>query len=274
MRPSLFLILSIFFALPSIAQFAKKPVFSGMYFQWGYNRDHFSRSTIHFWDEGDYDFTLHNVTASDKPDFEGFRTNPVDITIPQNSVRLGVYLNKERTHAIELNFDHAKYVMDHHQRVRMTGKLGGEEMDVDTTLVPYFVSFEHTNGANFTMLNYVGQKNLAYARKRLLASCVWKLGGGVMIPRSDVRFNYKRVDNRYHIAGYMLATEAGLRFYVLKNLFLEATAKAGYANFRNVLTVGDGRASHSFYFGEVIGLLGYDINNAHWFRKKNKATSK
>jgi hypothetical protein len=274
MRQALFFILLLFCVLPSFAQLAKKPVFSGMYLQWGYNRDKFSKSTIHFWDEGKYDFTLHNVTASDKPDFEGFRTNPIDITIPQNSLRIGVYLNKERTHAIELNFDHAKYVMDHDQRVRMTGNLGGEHMDRDTMLVPWFVSFEHTNGANFTMINYVGQKEILHSSKRRLATCIWKIGAGVVIPRSDVRFNYRRVDNRYHIAGYMAATEAGLRFYVLKNLFLEATAKAGYANFRNVLTVGDGRASHSFYFGEVIGLLGYDINNAHWFRRKGRSTSK
>ncbi|MBL7717618.1 MAG: hypothetical protein JNL72_02180 [Flavipsychrobacter sp.] len=256
--------------MPAAAQlFARKPVYSGMYFQWGYNRDKYSRSTIRFTDH-DYDFTLHNVRASDQPDFKAFRTNPIDITIPQNSVRLGFYLNEAHTHAIELNFDHAKYVMDKYQRAYMTGELGGRQYNGDTVLAPWFVKFEHTNGANFLLLNYVGQHELLRSKKRKLASVVWKAGAGVVVPRSDVRIGLRRTDNRYHIAGYIGGLEGGLRFYPLRNLFMEATAKGGYANYCNVLTVGTGKASHDFWFGEVVGLVGYDFHNAHWYSKKKR----
>lgn len=266
----LLLLSGVLISVSSFAQLATRPGFHGFYFQWGYNRDRYSKSTIHFWDEGKYNFTLHDVEAQDRPDFEAFRTNPIDITIPQNSVRLGVYLNKEHTHAIELNFDHAKYVVTPNQRVYASGYLHETELNHDTTLVLHFVDFEHSNGANFLMLNYVGLHDLLRSRKRKLASCVWKLGGGIVVPRSDVRIQAVRRDNVYHVAGYVLGTEAGLRFYVLKNLFLEATGKIGYANYMDVLTIDGGKASHNFCYGEVIGLLGYDFHRGKKYRAKFK----
>lgn len=259
------LLVSMLIAASSFAQLIPKPQYGGFYFQWGYNRDRYSKSTIHFWEEGKYDFTLHKVTARDRPDFDGFRTNPIDITIPQNSVRLGFYLNKEQTHAIELNFDHAKYVVDAYQTVRMTGEFNGNNIDADTVLAPWFIDFEHSNGANFLLLNYVGQHEILRNKKRKLASCVWKVGAGIVIPRSDVRINAKRVDNVYHVAGYIAGVEGGLRFYVLKHMFLEATGKMGFADYRDVLTIDAGKASHNFFYGEIIGLLGYDLH-----RPKNK----
>lgn len=53
---------------------------------WGGNRSWYSSSDIHFRGE-DYDFTLHNVNAHDKP--KGWHIdyiNPARITIPQIDV--------------------------------------------------------------------------------------------------------------------------------------------------------------------------------------------
>ena len=264
--------LLILFILPVSVQaqfksFVKKPQFSGIYLQWGYNRDVFSKSSIRFTNGNKYDFTVHDAVAHDQPNFEAFHKTPLDITIPQNSFRIGVYLNKEHTHAIELNFDHAKYVVDSRQTLRVSGKLPGREIDKDTLIHPWFMSFEHTNGANFWIINYVGQHKLWQGFKRMHASVIWKLGAGFVVPRSDVILFEKRTDNPFHFAGYVLGAESGFRFYPLKNLFLEATVKGGYADYRNVRTVDGGRASHAFRYGEVIGLVGYDIN----FKKKQKA---
>lgn len=269
MHKSLFLAVFLVAGLQVSAQFFEKPVFSGVYLQWGYNRDKFSKSDIHFKNGSEYDFTLHQAVAHDKPDFSGFKNTPLDITIPQNSLRIGVYLNKAHTHAIELNYDHAKYVVTDYQQVHITGQIGGEQMDKDTTLKPSFVHFEHTNGANFYHLNYVGQERIWHNKKRTIASFVYKAGAGVVIPKSDVTIMGKRLDNRLHVAGYILGVETGLRIYPIKNLFLEATVKSGFANYLNVLTVEGGSARHHFYYAEVIGLLGYDIN----FKKKAKAVT-
>ncbi len=262
-------ILIIFFSQAN-AQFLnklfEKPVFSGIYLQWGYGRDKFSKSDIHLKNGSKYDFVVHDAVAHDKPDFDGFRTNPLDITIPQNSFRIGVYLNKDHTHAIELNYDHAKYVVTDYQQVHITGQIAGEAIDWDTTLRPYFLHFEHTNGANFYHINYVGQQELLKSKKRRVATAIWKAGAGVVIPKSDVTLMGKQLDNKLHVAGYILGLETGLRIYPLRNLFLEATVKGGFANYLNSLTVAGGTARHHFLYGEVLGFLGYDIN----FKKRHK----
>lgn len=244
-----------------------KPVLSGMYVQWGYNRDKFTKSDIHITGDG-YDITVYDVVARDQPDFDYYKKNPWDITIPQNSYRIGFYLNKKQTHAIELNYDHAKYVQVDGQTLRMKGRIGETQIDQDTFLGNYVVHVEHTNGANFYQINYVGLAELKHSVKRdkPLASVVWKAGGGLVIPKSFVILFYEKLDNKYTVAGYVFSGEVGVRFYPLKNLFLEATVKGGYANYINALGLDNGKVSHSFGFGEVIGLVGYDIN----FRKKKQ----
>jgi hypothetical protein len=279
MRRLLVLLVFLTTSVSSEARFnIKKPVYSGLYFQWGYNRDWFSKSDLHFRNGSNYDFTVHKARAHDQPDFSAFRTNPIDITIPQNSFRIGVYLNKQHTHSIELNFDHAKYVYTDSQHVAVTGHFKGKSMNsADTMFHPNFLHMEHTNGANFWMINYVGHYELLRNKKKNYrrASVHWKAGAGLVIPKSDVVLNYKRLDNKFHIAGYVLGLEAGARFYPLKNLFLEANIKGGFANYLNVLTVDDGgRIHHSFWYGEVIGLLGYDINIGTGVRKKKLGMSK
>lgn len=270
----IFFLLLVFSVLTfqSKAQLFKKPFLSGIYLQWGYNRDWFTRSNIHLSDGKTYDFTIHKVTAQDRPDFEGFWNTPLDVTIPQNSFRIGFYLNQKRTHAIEINFDHAKYVMDDYKTRRVTGTIHGRAIDKDTLMTPDFVHFEHTNGANFYHINYVGQQELWHNKKRVLATVIYKAGAGVVVPRSDVTIMGKQLDNEYHIAGYIISAEAGARFYPLKNLFFELTGKGGFANYLNVLTVAGGTAKHKFGYVEVVGLIGYDIplNKKRWERKQQK----
>ncbi|RYD58413.1 MAG: hypothetical protein EOP56_05730 [Sphingobacteriales bacterium] len=236
---------------------------SGFYFQWGYNKDWYSISSIRFIDKGRHDFLVYDVTAKDRPDYSSIFKNPLHITIPQNSVRLGMYINKAKTRAIELNFDHAKYVVNDNQIARVAGTIGGEKFDTDT-LVGDMLHFEHSDGANFLQVNYVAQDPIWENGKRTIASLVYKAGAGLVIPRSDVTLMGKRLNNRYHVAGYVMSLEAGARYYPIRNLFLELTLKGGYADYLNALTVEGGTAIHHFYFGELIGLVGYDFN----FRKK------
>jgi hypothetical protein len=270
MQKSLFTFLCLLLTVnSSFARLLDKPVFSGMYFQWGYNRDWYSKSDLHFKNGNKYDFTIYDAKAKDKPDFSGFWSNPIDITIPQNSYRIGVYLNKKHTHAIEINYDHAKYVVTDNQYLRIKGQLNGEAIDKVDTIRPYFMHLEHTNGANFYHINYVGQHALLTHKKKgyTRASVIWKAGAGIVVPKSDIILQGKRLDNKFHVAGYILGLEGGLRYYPFRNFFLEATVKGGHANYMNVLTVGDGgKISHKFNYAEVIGLIGYDIN----FQKRKK----
>ncbi len=121
--------------------------------------------------------------------------------------------------------------------------------------------FEHTNGANFYHVNYVQfwPYNKLNKPKHYFVPMI-KLGIGFMIPKTDVTLFGKRLDNRFHIAGYMASVEAGVKYYISKRFFAETTAKTGYANYTNALTVDGGRAQHSFGYIELIGTVGYDIN--------------
>lgn len=240
-----------------------KAKFSGMYLQWGYNRDVYSRSDLHFSNGDQYNFTIHQAKAVDQPDFRGFWETPLDITIPQNSYRIGFYLNADHSSALEINFDHAKYVVNDEQYLRVSGQIHGEPIDQDTIIYRHFVHFEHTNGANFYHINYVRQKFLIEGKNFGKLSYVLKGGAGVVVPRSDVTIMDHRLDNKYHVAGYIVSAEAGLRYYPWRNFFLELNAKGGFANYLNVLTVEGGKAHHHFWYGEMIGLIGYDLNLGH-----------
>lgn len=243
-----------------------KPTLHGMYLQWGYNIDWYSKSDLHFKDGSNYDFTIHKARAIDKPDFQNLVKNPLQPTIPQFSFRVGVYLDSKKRHAIEVNFDHTKYVMVDSQILYLSGTVQGRTLNKDTMVVNNFIHLEHTNGANFYHVNYVGRKELLHSKKKDIErlGVIYKAGAGIVIPKTDVTLLGERLDNRFHVAGYVLGAEAGFRFYPFNKFFLEVTGKGGFANYTNVLTIGTGRANHHFFYGELIGLLGYDIN----FRKR------
>jgi hypothetical protein len=63
------------------------------FFYWGGNRGYYSTSDIRF-TGADYDFTLNNATAHDRP--KGYHIdyiNPSKITIPQTNFRMGYFFN-------------------------------------------------------------------------------------------------------------------------------------------------------------------------------------
>lgn len=251
-------------ALPVQAQLFKKPILTGMYLQWGYNRVGYTKSDLHFVNGDQYNFTVHKVKSNDQPDFSGWRTNPLDISIPQYNYRIGFYLNKKHTHAIEINFDHTKYIVTDYQPYNITGQIGGQSINwKDTLLNPQYLHVEHTNGANFFHINYVGQYEIVKSKKRYSPrlTAVWKAGAGVVVPKSDIFLFGKHLDNVFHVAGFVVSGEAGVRFYPARNLFLELTGKGGFADYLNVLTVADGgRIHHNFGYAEGVFTIGYDIN--------------
>lgn len=99
-----------------------------MFFYWGWNRGHFSKSDIRF--KGtDYDFTLSDVRSKDKPKpFGIYYFKPDEITIPQTNFRLGYFIRENYT--ISLGVDHMKYVMTNNQTVKINGDINiGSDFD-------------------------------------------------------------------------------------------------------------------------------------------------
>ena len=241
-----------------------------IYFSWGYNKDWFSKSDIHFknttgehnpvtGNNDNYDFTLVGLTATDRPGFQNLLTTP--LTIPQYSYRLGYYFNNKSDLGIEINFDHAKYIVDDWQTVRLKGNIQGAEYDKDTLVDPLkFMHFQHTNGANFLMINLIKRQVLfASNNKKHWISGIAKVGAGIVIPRTVVNLFGEGSNNFWHIAGYCTGIETGLRYDAFKYVFLEYTAKGTFANYIDVLTIGSGRANHHFLAFENILVLGVQL---------------
>jgi hypothetical protein len=245
----------------------KKKLFTGMYIQWGYNVESYTKSNIHFRMANGNNFILHKVIAHDKGDFDAIYKEPGDVSIPQYNYRFGFYLNKKHTKAFELNFDHAKYVVTDGQTAHVTGTIDGIQVNGDSVLNPKsFLHFEHTDGANWLHFNYMQQHILLYtaSKSRPLVTGVWKVGAGINIPRTDFTWRGDRFNNDFHIAGYNISAEAGVRVYLLRKLFFEATGKTGFVKYINALAntvqLKGNRVTHSFGYVESIATLGYDIS--------------
>lgn len=266
MKKILILFVLILASLFSFSQ-KKDKLFKGMYVQWGYNTEWYTNSSIHFKMVNGNDFILHNAKARDKPDLDAIIKVPGQISIPQYNYRFGFYLNNQHTKAIEINFDHIKYVVTDGQLVHVTGKIDGVNVSADSILNPAtFLHFEHTDGGNLLHINYVQQKTLftTYKKARPLINLIWKAGAGINIPRTDFTWRGDRLNNNFHVAGYNISAEAGARIYPSRKLFFEFTGKTGYVRYVNALTnttqLKGNRASHGFGYIELIGTIGYDIN--------------
>jgi hypothetical protein len=238
-------------------KFAKE---TGFYFSWGYNKDYFSKSDVHYknTESDNYDFKILDCNARDLPGFKSILKT--DISIPQYVYRLGYYFKKKSQFGIEINFDHAKYIVTDDQTLRVTGQIRGRAIDKDTLVTNNFVHLEHTNGANYLMANFLYRIKLFESRKGNSAlSLIFKTGMGIAIPKTDVTFMGKREDKEFHISGFVIGEEIALRYSIYKGLITEFSTKNAYVNFYDALGVGTGMVSHSYYTTMLILTLGYQF---------------
>ncbi|MBI3518879.1 MAG: hypothetical protein HY062_05930 [Bacteroidetes bacterium] len=274
-----FYILFLFslFALSSFAQtesattgtVTSKKKRGNFYAAWGYTRCWYSKSDIHFIDKSnkyhpatgrynDYDFTIYDAKAKDRPDFDAIK-DVINITIPQFVVHAGYYFNNKKDFGIEINYDHAKYVVTNYQKVHIKGNFNGNYVDQDTILDPAnLVHFEHTDGANFWMVNFIKRWKLYEPSKYFNVGFVVKPGAGFVYPRTDVTMFGERLNNNWHIAGWIVGVESGLRVEFLKHGMFEFVGKGVYADYRKCLVLGkgNGTANHHFFAAQLTMTLG------------------
>ncbi|MFT3981382.1 MAG: hypothetical protein QM687_12980 [Ferruginibacter sp.] len=245
---------------------SKNKLFYGMYLQWGYNLEWYTKSNIHFKMANGDDFVLHHARAKDKPDFHSITKNPLEISLPQYNYRIGFYLNKQKTRSVEINFDHIKYVVTDGQKVHVTGTINNQKVDGDSVLnSASFLHLEHTDGGNLLHINYVQQNTLLHTKGtgRQLLNLLWKAGAGINIPRTDFTYHGDKLNNNFHIAGFNASAEAGVRLYPFRHFFVEGTGKTGYVRYLNALanttSLKGSRVRHGFAYFETIATLGFDI---------------
>lgn len=224
-----------------------------VYFGFGTNLSWYSNSDISF-KTATSDFTLYNVRAEDD---KGLRFD--NGGAPQYSYQVGYYF-KKKNFGIEFNFDHIKYFVIPNQVVRVQGQIEGQAIDKDTALTPGFVQFEHSDGANYALLNFVKLKNLwSSQNKKQNLDLLLKAGGGIVIPKTNSTIMGKHYDDQYRVSGYVVALEAGVRFNFLRNLYLAPTFKGAYANYNDFI-IANGRGRQTWFSGNFVVVLGGIIN--------------
>lgn len=271
-------LLVLFFTLLTLSIFSQKDTTKTnikkkhyVYYTWGYTRAWYSTSTIHFVDLSNkyhpvtgnnnyYDFTITKVNATDRSDFNKIR-DIINITIPQFVSRLGFHINDKWD--FEINYDHAKYVVDDGQRTHIKGQIFGQAVDKDTTLTPALLHFEHTDGANFWMFNAVRKFDLIKRGDLFRATWVVKPGAGFVFPRTDVTMFGERLNNNWHISGWIVGIESGIRLQFITHGFFEFVGKAVYADYTKCLLLGrgNGSANHHFFATQLTGTIGYKFTS-------------
>ena len=109
------------------------------YFSWGYSRQQYAPSDIHVSQPTlGNDFTLRQVVGSDFPaNFQETvdSITSLEFTNPQENIRIGRYLDANKTFAIEFSLGHSKYNTNPNQTVALDGKIASVTQPINGSMV-------------------------------------------------------------------------------------------------------------------------------------------
>ena len=252
-----FLFLSVI--SPAFAQTTKKEKkqkAKSVYFSWGYNSESYTRSTVHVEQSGlGNSYDLIHVRGRDHEGWNDGVTNKA-FTIPQYNYRLGYYFNEKQDLAIEINFDHTKYLIED-QNVRLKGKLNNAQ--VDTTILFSQQNGDYyylNNGANFLLFNIVKRVGLYHTHSNnLRIDLTGKAGIGPVIPHVQNSFFGYANHQQFQLGGWNTGVELALRVTVMRYGFIEFSQKLDYARYSHLEIYG-GTAKQNFGTYETILSVG------------------
>ena len=245
------------------------------YFSWGYSRQQYAPSDIHISQPTlGNDFTIDQARAGDFPSSVSEALNSLvhlDITNPQENVRIGRFMNPEKTFAIEFSLDHSKYNTDLNQTVPVSGTI--HNAPVSGTMLLDAKQFNYTlhNGLNHVMLNAVWLHHLAGPEKQAGdLQLISRLGAGILLPHADntILGNANEVGPKneniccfskkdwWQLNGWTVGGEVGLRYTFYKTLYLELTQKLAYGVLHSV-PVYQGSADQTIWMSEQVLSMGF-----------------
>jgi hypothetical protein len=267
---SFFLILLMLIAKYSSAQQTTtetkpktKKVHGTFYFFWGYNRDLYTRSNINFKNtvSDNYNFTLVDAYAHDKPDMKNF-WHWSAITIPQYNAHLGYLFNDKNNLGIEVSWDHLKYFVADDQTLLVKGQIRGRTIDKDTLVTPNFVHIQHTNGNNYLMANIVKKQSL-YKRKHIEISTLAKAGVGPLmsVTFSTVLGSVEDISGYFHYHGVVTGVGDDLRVDLYRYFFIQVSGQGAFADYTNTYIGADkmGRSTQTFFSLAYFYGIGFNL---------------
>ena len=239
------------------AQTPKKERKGEFYFSWGYNKEWYTKSNVRVMQPGlGNDYKFIKISGHDKPGWNVGSLLKIPISIPQYNYRLGYFFNKKKGLAVEINFDHTKFIFAD-QNARIVGKLNNRQVDTTVAFNPtngyyYYLN----NGANFLLFNIVKRRNIYESKNQNFRfDFLGKAGIGPVIPHVENSFFGQKNDDGFQLGGWNIGLEGTIKATFFKTIFLEYCNKLDYASYSG-LKVYEGKARHSFGTYEMILNLG------------------
>ena len=245
------------------------------YFSWGYSRQQYAPSDIHISQPSQgNDFTVHKAAASDYPaDFRETIDSifKLDLTSPQENIRIGKFLNAEKTFAIEFNYDHSKYNTDSGQTAAVSGTINNQPAPSSMVLNKANFDYALHNGLNHLMINAVWFHHLDGPKRQPgELQLISRLGAGILLPHADnvILGNANQVgpkgvrvccfgsEDWWQVNGWTVGAEVGLRYRFYKSMYFEVTQKFAFGALRGV-PVYQGTADQSIWMSEQVFSTGF-----------------
>ena len=237
------------------------------FISWGGNRDSYSKSDITFRGK-DYDFTLENVQAHDKP--KGWHVdyiNPARMTIPQTNFRMGHFISDH--YSVAIGVDHMKYVMSQNKAVDINGYypnpgsydelLGNNQV----LLTEEFLKYEHTDGLNYVNTEFSRHDDISSIFKigntdKIQINLTEGVGFGLLYPKTNTTLLGKERHDDFHVSGFGTSLKAGLNVTFFKHFYIQGELKGGYINMQDIRTTEstEDSASQDFFFFQRIIAVG------------------
>jgi len=234
---------------------------------WGGNRDTYSKSDITFQGK-DYNFTLENVSAHDKP--KGWHVdyiNPARMTIPQTNFRLGYFINDH--YSVAIGVDHLKYVMTQNNAVNIDGYYPnpGSYKELlpnnQVLLTEEFLTYEHTDGLNYVNTEFSRHDDISAIFKigntdKFQINVTEAVGFGLLYPKTNTTLLGKERHDDFHVSGFGTSLKAGLNITFFKHFYIQGELKGGYINMQDIRTTQstEDKASQDFFFLQRIIAVG------------------
>lgn len=226
------------------------------YFSWGYNTEWYTKSDVKINQPSlGNNYSFVNIKGHDHPGWnEGLFSIP--LTIPQYNYRIGLFIDKKKGLAVEINFDHTKFIFAD-QQTRIAGTMNNKPVDSTINFNAANGYFYYlNNGANFLLFNLVKRWNWTSNKKETIKiDFLGKAGIGPVIPHVENSFNGQLNNPHFQFGGWNIGVEAALRATFFHYVYLEYCNKIDYARYYN-LEIYEGKAKHAFGTYEMMLNLG------------------
>ena len=237
------------------------------FISWGGNRDSYSKSDITFRGK-DYNFTLENVQAHDKP--KGWHVdyiNPARMTIPQTNFKMGYFISDH--YSVAIGVDHMKYVMSQNKAVDINGYYPNpgsyDELlaNNQVLLTEEFLKYEHTDGLNYVNTEFSRHDDISSIFKientdKIQINLTEGVGFGLLYPKTNTTLLGKERHDDFHVSGFGTSLKAGLNVTFFKHFYIQGELKGGYINMQDIRTTQstEDSASQDFFFFQRIIAVG------------------